>query len=103
MQLVARVAELRHIDGKVCHVVLQTEKHGWHSNIKAGNICRADPAEPCLLRRLDEYVELPERQETAASVVGLLVKPLLITAVHLTAVQRIPSKHIWIHSVCSSS
>src|SRR5262249_49927118 len=103
IQLVERIAELRHVDSKVRNVVLQTEKHRWHSNIEAGNIGRTNPPEPCLLRRLDEYIELPERQETTPSVVGLLIKPLLITAIHITAVQRIPSKHMWIHRVCSSS
>src|SRR5215831_3306274 len=38
IQLVLRVAELRHVDGKVCNVILQTEKHGWHDNVEAGNI-----------------------------------------------------------------
>ena len=83
----AWVAELRHVDGKVRNVVLQTEKHGWHGNVEAGNIDRTDPPEPCLLRSLDEHIELPERQEAAPSVAGLLIKPLLITAVHITAVQ----------------
>src|SRR5262249_34504311 len=103
IQLVERIAELRYIDSKVRSVVLQTEKHGWHDNIEAGNIGRTDPPEPCLLRRLDEYIELPERQEAAPSVTGLLIKPLLITAIHITAVQWIPSKHMWIHRLCSSS
>ena len=58
-----RVAELRHVDSKVRNVVLQTEKHGWHGNIKAGNIGRTNPPEPCLRRRLDEHIELPEWQE----------------------------------------
>jgi hypothetical protein len=87
----------------VCNVILQTEKHGWHDNVEAGNIGRTNPPEPCLLRSLDEDIELPERQETTSSVVGLLVKPFLITAVHITAVQRIPSKHMWIHRVRPSS
>src|SRR5215510_10829299 len=60
IQLVAWVAELRHVDGKVCNVVLQTEKHGWHGNVEASNIGRTDPPEPCLLRSLDKDIELPE-------------------------------------------
>src|SRR4030095_11176530 len=50
IQLVARVAELRHVDGKVRNVVLQTEKHRWYSNVEAGHIGRTDPPRPCLLR-----------------------------------------------------
>lgn len=98
-----RVAELRHVDGKVRNILLETEKNGWHGKVEAGNIRSADPSELRLLRSPDEYVELPERQKTALRITDLLIQPCLITAVCISAVQWIPSKHMWIHRACSSS
>jgi hypothetical protein len=33
----------------------------------------------------------------------LRIKPLLITALYITAVQRVSSKHVWIHALGSST
>src|SRR5262249_10527079 len=94
VQLVAWVAQLRHIDSEVRHVIEKTEEDGWHVNIEACDVGRTDPPKPRLLLALDEHIELPERQETAPWIHGLFIKPLLITAVRIPAVKRISSKHV---------
>ena len=89
-----RVTELRYVDSEVRNIPLKTEKNGWQGKVEAGNIRSADPAELCPLRRPDEHIELPERQKTALRITDLLVKPCLITAVRIPAVQWIPGKHM---------
>jgi hypothetical protein len=43
---------------------------------------------------MDQHIELPERQETTTRVFDLLIKPLLITALHITEVKRVTSKQV---------
>ena len=76
------------------YVIEQTEEYGRHVNIEASDVGRTHPPEPRLRCSVDEHIELPERQETAPGVGGLRLKPLLITAIGVTTVQRIPSKHV---------
>ena len=63
---------------------------------------RAQPAKAGLRLGAEQHVQLPERQETALRVFRLRLEPLLITALDITAVKRIASKHMWVHALGSS-
>jgi hypothetical protein len=88
------VAELRHIDSKVRHAIQLTEEHGGYIDPQALELSRTQPAKARLRLGTDQHIELPEWQETAAGVSRLRIKPLLITALDITAVKRVSSKHV---------
>jgi hypothetical protein len=96
---VLRVAELRDIDGEVGYAVDLAEEHR-RTSIPKRSIRRS--ASQAVLSRADQHIELPERQETAPRICRLGLKPLLITALDITAVKRVASKYMWVHALGSS-
>jgi hypothetical protein len=94
IQFVLRVAELRDIDGKVRDSIHLAEEHGRHVDAEALDLDRAQPTKARFGLGADQHIELPEGQKTALGVFGLRLKPLLITALDITAVKRVSSKHM---------
>jgi hypothetical protein len=94
IQFVLRIAKARDIDGKVRDSIHLAEEHGRHVDAEALDLDRAQPTKARFGLGADQHIELPERQKTALGVIGLRLKPLLITPLDITTVKRVSSKHM---------
>jgi hypothetical protein len=102
IQFVLRVAKLRDIDGEVRDAVHLTEEHWGDVDPQGLDLVRAQPPKARFGLGPHQYIELPEGQKTALGVLGLHLKPPLITALDITAVKRVSSKHMWVHALGSN-
>ena len=96
-QLFARLLQSRHIDGEMCHAVQKTQKNGRLAVNARSQRLRRQPAEFRARIFPHQDIQLPQGQKSAVRVPRLLVQPPLIAALHVAVVERVPSKHMWIH------
>jgi hypothetical protein len=102
IELVERVLDVRHVQGKVGNIVLKTEEYWRDRHPERRNHRGAEPPEFKRRLGLDQDIEMVERQDAALWILGLGIEPDWIAALCIAAVKRVTGKNMWFHSRSSS-